>query len=889
MDHVLTTKLHIPPVRPALVSRPHLLAELQAGLHRKLTLISAPAGFGKTTVIREWAAGCAYPVAWLSLDASDSDPTRFLAYVIAALNRAAGGESPLVSSVLGMLQAPQRPPTDAILTALINDIAASSERTILVLDDYHAIEASPVDAALTFLLDHLPPHLHLVIATRFDPHLPLARLRAQGQLTELRAADLRFTPAEAARFLTEGMGLSLAAEDIAALEARTEGWITGLHLAALSLQGQKDVSRRIASFSGSHRFVLDYLIEEVLEQQPEPVQAFLLHTAVLDRLTGALCDALTDQANGQATLEWLDHANLFIIALDDERRWYRYHHLFADLLRQRLQQAHPEYVPALHRRASTWYAQHGFTDAAIEHALLAQDDTAAARLIETVAEATWGRGEHTRLRRWLDGLPAEAVFARADLCILHAWLLFASGQPEAAERRLQAAESTPEMRLQGRVAVIRAFLASFWDDVPGMIQHACHALACLPAEDVTWRATAAIALGDAYGLTGEIDAAYQARLEAVRASTAAGNVYMSLIAHIKLAITLRQQGHVQQTIAMCQQQFQFAQERGMAHTGTAGCFLAICGEALAEQNDLAEALQQVRNGVALAERGGDVVTLVWCFLCLLRVCFSCGDMAGAEATIAKIEKLNRELHVPPWVMPVLAAWQVRVWLAQKKLDEATQWMTSQGPDLTSLPTYVDAFAHIACARLLLAQGRVAEGTAVLDRLREAAEAWGQTTRMMEILLLHALALQSGGDSDGAMTPLAHALTLAETGGFARIFVDEGSPMARLLYEAVTRGIEGAYPRRLLATFPVVETPQHEQSSTPDPDPTADLIEPLSDRELEVMHCIAKGLTNQDIATRLCLSPHTVKAHTRSIYSKLDVHNRTQAVARARALGLLSSC
>jgi LuxR family maltose regulon positive regulatory protein len=504
-------------------------------------------------------------------------------------------------------------------------------------------------------------------------------------LTELRAADLRFTPDEAAWFLTQVMGLALAANDIAALEARTEGWITGLHLAALSLHGHADVSRRIASFSGSHRFVLDYLIEEVLEQQPEPVQTFLLHTAVLDRLTGSLCDTLTDQSTGQATLEQLDHANLFIIALDDERRWYRYHHLFADLLRQRLQQAHPEWVPALHHRASMWYAQHGFPDAAIEHALLAHDDAAAARLIEMVAEATWGRGEHTRLRHWLDGLPAEAVFARPNLCIFHAWLLFASGQPDAAERRLQAAERAPEMQLQGRVAVIRAFLSSFRDDVPGMIQHARHALACLPAEDGTWRGTAAIALGDAYGLTGEIDAAYHARLEAVRASTAAGNVYMSLIAHIKLAITLRQQGHVQRAIEMCQQQVQVAQERGMAHTATAGCFLAIWGEALAERNDPEEALQQVRNGVALAERGGDVVTLVWSYLCLLRVCVSRGDMAGAETTIARIEHLKRDLHVPPWVMPVLAAWQVRVWLAQENLDAATNWMATHPPHVPPLP------------------------------------------------------------------------------------------------------------------------------------------------------------------------------------------------------------
>jgi LuxR family maltose regulon positive regulatory protein len=458
---LLQTKLYIPPIRPELVSRSRLIERLNAGLDRELTVISAPAGFGKTTLVSEWVDHLRSDgakedqienrIAWLSLDESDSDPTRFLAYLIAALRtieprqQSAGN---IGKGALSALQSPQPPPAEVVLTTLINEIAAIPDRILLVLDDCHLIEAQPIYDALTFLLEHLPPQMHLVIATREDPHLSLARLRARGQLTELRATDLRFTSSEAAEFLNQVMGLDLSMEDIAALETRTEGWIAGLQLAAISMQGRKDASSLIKSFTGSHRFVLDYLIEEVLEQQSESIQSFLLQTAVLNRLTGPLCDAVrfggarspTGQDNGQATLEMLDHANLFMVPLDEERRWYRYHHLFADLLRQRLNQTQPEQLPILHRRASEWYEQNGFADEAIEHALRAEDFERAAYLIEEQADAVWGRGEHTKLRRWLAGLPVELIFSKPHLCVLHAWELFTSGQQDAAEGSLQAAE-----------------------------------------------------------------------------------------------------------------------------------------------------------------------------------------------------------------------------------------------------------------------------------------------------------------------------------------------------------------------------------------------------------------------------------------------------------------
>lgn len=502
---ILTTKLFIPKPRQDLISRPRLFEKLNAGLDKKLTLISAPAGFGKSTLLSDWIHQSEEDVVWFSLDKGDNDQARLFTYLIAALNKAEVIKTPVGRGVLEMLKSPQPPSYVDILTALVNEVVALSGNIILVLDDYHLIDSSPIDKSLTFLLENQPQNLHLMIATRDDPQLPLARLRARGQLSELRAADLRFTSSEAAKFLKNGMGLSLSAEDIDALESRTEGWIVGLQLAAISLQGLDDPSTHIKSFTGSHRFVLDYLIEEVLDQQPESVQGFLLQTSILNRLNGSLCDALTGQKNAQGILESLEHANLFIMPLDEKRFWYRYHHLFSDLLRQRLSQTQPDLVLTLHIRASKWYEKNGFPDEAIEHALNAKDFNRTANLIEEQADNIWERGEHTKLRRWLERLPVDLVFSNPQLCILQAWRLFVSGQQELAERYLQAAEqvlapsidrtteispkeryqqSGPDwLKLRGRVATIRAFLAVYRGDVQGTLQHAHQALEYLPEQD----------------------------------------------------------------------------------------------------------------------------------------------------------------------------------------------------------------------------------------------------------------------------------------------------------------------------------------------------------------------------------------------------------------------
>jgi len=743
---LLRTKLYLPPLRREQVPRPRLVERLNAGLDRKLTLVSAPAGFGKTTMVSEWVAShrCGGPrlgargeatpptaIAWLSLDESDNDLTRFLTYLIGALQTV---EVDVGKGVLSALQSPQPPPAEVILTVLINETTAIADQVVLVLDDYHLIEAQPIHDALTFLLRRLPPNMHLIIATREDPPLSLARLRARGQLTELRATDLRFTSPEAAEFLNQLMGLDLSEKDIGALERRTEGWIAGLQLAALalqgtSMQGRKDVTGFIQSFTGSHHFVLDYLIEEVLEQHSKRVQDFLLHTSILDRLTGALCDALTGQEDGRETLEVLEHANLFIVPLDNERRWYRYHHLFAELLRQRLRQHHPEQVLTLHRRASEWHEQNELLNEAIDHALHAQDFERAVHLIEGVAETYWERAQVTELRSWLAKLPSEWVVSRPNLSVFHAWFLRGMGQLDAAEETLQAAEQALEhnsdcatdddeqapgsdqLRFRGRAAAVRAFIRSYQGDVPGIIQFGREALGSLPGQDLNWRSITAIVLGDAHAFRGDMTAAYETRLEALKACKAAGDLHFVIVASLKVAITLRAQGFLKRTLEICQQQMKLADDVGLSQTRLAGFLLSVWGETLAELDDLERGLDLVERGFGLLEHKANMEMLGWSYLCLMRVLFSRGDWVGAEEATRKLGRIAQETATPAWIPKQMAAWQARLWLAQNKLEAASQWVEEQGfkeGREPKAPHEIDFFMlndYVVLARILLGSWR----------------------------------------------------------------------------------------------------------------------------------------------------------------------------------------
>ena len=913
---LLATKLHIPPTRAELVPRPRLIEQLNEGLHRKLTLISAPAGFGKTTLVSKWVNDLRLHVAngnrivdtiaWFSVDDRDTDPVRFLTYFIGALDRAKGNDAAIGKRAMGMLQSPYPPPAEVVLTSLINDVTGAPDRILLVLDDYHTIAPSQIDEALTFLLEYLPTQLHLVVVTREDPQLPLARLRARGELIEVRAVDLRFSFQEAAEFLGRTMRLNLSAEDVLALESRTEGWIAGLHLAAISMQGHEDPSSLVKSFTGSHRFVLDYLIEEVVEQQPPSIQTFLLQTAVLNRLTGSLCDALTGLDSGRATLEMLEHANLLIVPLDEERHWYRYHHLFIELLRQRLRQKQPDWIPGLHERASEWYGQNGFTDEAIEHALCRKDFERAADMVQDYTDDIWKLGERTRLQRWLDEIPVEVTFSRPHLCILRAVILYASGQVDEAERLLQVAEqalapsvlptanprsmeaSQPHaldtMKLLGRAAVVRSHLLSYWGDAEGSLQSARQALDYLPQSDSTWLWSAFDSMGTVYSGKDDV-AAYHARLQALESSKAGGHVYMVLLASLRLVVTLRDLGRLQLAIELCQQQLKLANENDLSQSALVGWLYTLWAEILAERNQLDHALQLANRGIALTERGKDAILRGSGYLCLMRVLFSKGEMQIAEAIIRKLNHVTPQQELSPWITNQLAAWQARIWVAQDKLDSAAFWAEECAIDLNGDVAPVHDFDYAVLARVLTAQGRPKEASRLLQRLLEPATAGGRTSKVIEILTLQALAFRAGGDTDRAIAALERALSLAEPGDFIRIFLDEGPPMAHLLYEALQLEINPDYVRRLLAAFPIVEQAQPVPPVSDRPE--SDWIEPLSERELEVLQLIAAGLTNPEIAARLFLALNTVKAHTRNIYGKLGAHNRTQAVARAKALGMLS--
>jgi LuxR family maltose regulon positive regulatory protein len=926
---LLATKLYVPPPRPEMVPRPRLLQRLDEGLRlgHRLTLISAPAGFGKTTLVSEWVhtMGDTAPpiaVAWLSLDEGDNDPARFLAYLIAALRTLAPSEvegtepqqehaaqQALVGligqGILSALQSPQPPPPQAVLTSLINEIAAYPGSIILVLDDHHAIQSSAVDKALAFLLERLPPQMRLVIATREDPHLPLARLRAQGQLTELRAADLRFTSSEAAEFLDQVMSLGLSAEDIAILESRAEGWIAGLQLAALSIQGRKDVSSLIHSFTGSHRFVLDYLIEEVLEQQPESIQTFLLQTSVLNRLTGSLCDALTGQDNGQQTLEYLEHANLFVVPLDNVRRWYRYHHLFADLLRQRLRQTQASLQAELHSRASRWYEGNNLTEDAVDHALAARDFERAAQLIEGQVDATWKRGEHAKILGWLNALPKEQLSSRPHLSLFQAWVQLEDGRVRAADQSLQAVErairsiedkaSAKDTRqfgqlntahLKSRVSVMRAMMAFHRADVPSIIRFSHEALERLPEEDLSWRGIAAMALGDSHYIDGDMNAANDALSEAIRISRIAGNVYIAAYTSIKLAIVLQYQGRLHQALETCRELMAFLDSSGLSQSALAGLLHAQWGEILWDLNDIDKAFHFTIKGIELGEYEIDVTNLAWTQIVLLKLLYAKADLTGAMETILKLEQTARESHVPPWIVSRIAAWKAKIWLKEGNKAALRQWVQERLLDTDGEPLFVREVEYLVFARILIFRGELEEAVNLVERLIERAQAGGRITRQIEMYLVLALAVKELGDTDKAMTILSKGLSLAESRGHIRLFVNEGPPMARLLYEAVTRGIAPEYARRLLAAFPISEPVQEAPLDTQGSE--SDLVEPLSERELEVLLLIAEGLTNREIASRLFLSLNTVKAHTRNIYGKLGVHSRTQAVAKAKAFGVLTS-
>jgi LuxR family transcriptional regulator, maltose regulon positive regulatory protein len=879
---ILATKLYVPPTRPQAVPRPRLIERLDEGLRRKLTLISAPAGFGKTTLISEWVAGRQRPAAWLSLDERDNDSTRFLTYFVAALRTIAANVG---EGTLGALGSPQPPPTESILTALLNEIATIEDDFVLVLDDYHAIDARAVDDALTFLLEHLPSRMHLLISGREDPHLPLARLRARGQLGELRATDLRFTSSEAAEFLNRVMGLRLSEEDIAALETRTEGWIAGLQLAAISMQEHKNATSFIESFTGSHRFVLDYLVEEVLEQQPESVQTFLLRTSILDRLCGPLCDAvlLASPSSGQTTLEYIERANLFLVPLDDDRHWYRYHHLFADLLRQRLDQGVASStenevgdVGELHRRASAWYEDQGLEIEAFQHAAAANDVERAERLIEGEGVPLYFRGTVAPVLKWLRSLPETALDARPSLWVVYASVLLLVDHT-AVEQRLRAAEAALQGTetddrtndLVGRIASLRATLAVIEHDAETIIAQSRRALQYLRPDNLPVRTATTWTLGHAHQLQGNRTEASRAYAEVISTGESFGDSVYTIAATINLGQIQEADNQLPLATESYRRVLQLAGDPPQPIACEACLGLA---RITYQWNDLDAAQRHGQRFVQLTRQMGSVDSFASYDVFLARLKLAHGDVADAVAILTKAEEFVRR-HGFEFRMPDVAAARVLTLLHQGDLAAAAHLA-----EMHDLP--------LSQARVHLAEGDASAALATLEPVRRQAEAKGREDERLRVMVLQALAFHAHGEKDEAVRLLGDALALAEPGGFIRIFVDEGLPMARLLSEAAARGIMPDYIAKLLAAFEAEEQKSEDESHLPPDLPAQSLTEPLSQRELEVLQLIAQGLSNRDISERLFLALDTVKGHNRRIFGKLSVQRRTEAVEKARSSNIL---
>jgi LuxR family transcriptional regulator, maltose regulon positive regulatory protein len=959
---LLATKLYVPLPRPHLVARRHLVERLRTGLMGKLTLISAPAGFGKTTLVSEWLAklrieneelrkrgrdhdsqfsilNSQFKVAWVSLDVDDNDAPRFWSYVIAALETV----YPHVgSSTMALLRSPKPPLMEAILTPLLNAIGTMSAEAALILDDYHLITTPAIHTAIAFLLDHLPAQLHLIMLTRADPPLPLTRLRMRGELTELRAADLRFTAEEAITFLTTAMGLPLTNDQVAALETRTEGWIAGLQLAALAMQNRSDHAGFVDAFSGNNRFVVDYLVEEVLSRLPSHLQMFLTQTAILDRMCGPLCDAVlgltpdkrpvtkderrtresvpnidhllspfvlrpSADSYSQLILGQLEQANLFVVPLDDERHWYRYHHLFAEVLRVRLHSgAAVSEVARLHQRASAWYEQAGLIGEAVRYALLVQDRERAADLIERHAMALiLASSDVLLVQSWVDQMPHALILARPQLALITGTTMVLRGQIAAVERLLADAApalSAPDLapNILGELALLRSTIARFQDNAALTLDYAHQALAQLALDNHGLRSAAIINIGVASIQCGDLTAARAALAEAAELGELSGSLWITLGALEELTSLHARAGELRQVQRTSEQAAQLSARSGGRPIPAAGMAQVGHAEVLYEWNDLAGALHAAKQGIELLRGTVERRLLVRGYIVLAQVYQAQGDHDAALESIRRCEEWFAQTQIAaPGTRAWLAAHQARLWVRQGNLGAATQWQQDRTFAGDSEVSYVQ---QLTLARLRLAQSQDASGGPMLDeastlleQLLPTFETQGWVRYLIEGLILQALVCQAQADKAGALSTLQRALTLAEAEGYIRLFVDEGASLAALLAQSVERRAQHdplrTYAERLLSVFPdgdkqIEHAGDHSVSLSSTLPVSSSLVEPLSDRELEVLRLIAAGHSNQAIADVLVVAVSTVKRHINNFYGKLGVQSRTQALVRARELNLL---
>lgn len=912
LNAVLQTKLYVPRPKPRLVSRPRLLGKLDRLRERKLALVSAPAGFGKTTLLAEWIehqgkGQSPLQVTWLSLDANDNDPARFLTYFVAALQEV---DASLGEEVLPVLQATQTSSLIEIWEVLAGQIATLPSPFVLVLDDYHAIEAPLIHEGITFILDQMPACMHLVIVTRADPPLLLSRLRVQGELVELRAADLRFGSEEIAGFLELWIAKKLSTADQAELEARTEGWIAGLQLAALAMQGLVEqapdgddaLSAFVHRLSGSTRFIMDYLVEEVLHGLPEDSRIFLLQTSVLERLTASLCDAVTDRDDSQSILDALEKTNLFLFPLDDKRGWYRYHHLFADLLRSVLQSDGPTRIAELHANASAWYESQGLMTEAIQHALKIPNPAEAARLMENVALGMLLRGELTTVQNWSTLIPEEQLSQWPMLCVCFAGAFLASEKLQRAERYLSLVDqdevilspSAPD--LQGHVMLAWSMLAHYKGDFKNAIQYASQAVQQLPPGPSYLRGALAFSAGRAYELIGEDEAAFQSLQEAREISQAFANRTTELSALKKLGDLHMRRGQLHQAALSYRQALQLGCIRDDRLLPIAAPTVAALGQVFYEWDQVEDAKRYLDQGVELSRKLKSSFVLLSNLQSLARIHWIQGQREGAFRLRRETEQIMLEFPPLPSGAVRVAVQQVRMYLAMGETQAAIRWTQEHCTDWKSSYSYTIELMAILWARVWLAQGKASEAIETLEHALPVARAAGRWGVVIELLVLQALALALARQDAPALAALQEALELAEPEGYTRIFLDEGEPMARLLrmvYRSKEKGSR-EYETRLLEALLPAEAPARpvshqvlEGESAPGKLPHYPvLIDPLTERELEVLGLIAEGYSNQEIAEQLFVTLGTVKAHLSHIYNKLDVRSRTQAVAKADQLQLL---
>jgi LuxR family transcriptional regulator, maltose regulon positive regulatory protein len=903
-DDALATKFKIPQVRPDLLHRPRLIERLNEALDREVTLVCTPAGFGKTTLLAEWAANARCRVAWLSLDHEDNDPMRFWRYVILALH---GISEPIGESIPELADLPAGLSSRGLVTALVNELESASDPVAVIIDDYHAIESEAIHDDMAFLLSHLPPMLHVLITSRADPPLPLARMRARGQMAELREADLRFTPEEVSVLFLEVWELDLSAEAVAALEGRTEGWAVGLQLAALSLHERANADAFLEAFTGTHRYVLDYLSEEVLERQPEDVKRFLLRTSILDRLSGPLCEAVTGDSEGQRMLERIERANLFLVPLDDDRRWYRFHHLFSDLLRARLKREGTVRISELYARAADWCEEQGLLDEAIRYAIASGDWRGAARLVEERLDDTLRHGEEATLARWLSLLPEEALRSVPALCLAQGQMQLHLGHLDSAERFVEDAERGAASGVSIRqgvpttggivaeapaaIAIMRGELSAMRGDGEATAARARSALVLMSEQERGPRLWARWLLACADWMSGRIADAERAFSALVVEGRTPGDQYPVTSTGSTLARVQRARGELNAALRTYRDGLRFITEQGSVSAHHAGEPHVGIAQVLYERDQLDEAYPHLLEGIELSrqvlvlrERDRGLATLAW-------IQQAWGDPGAAIETMNEACRMYPSEDAASLFNPAPSE-RARLLLAQGRVEQATRWVEERGLMAADEVAYPRELELLVLARVLRARSEPDLALDILERLDALARSQGRSGSLIQIRAVRALALQSAGDHPGALSIVAEALALGQPEGYVRVFADEGPEMAALLRSLVASRHRGRVTNLTAAAMQHLNRvflafkhhgPQGEEGVRM----STELVDPLTERELEVLRLLAAGERNNDIARELVVTLETVKKHVSHILGKLGAASRTQAVARARELGLIS--